>query len=82
MPTRKSNLFTSYSNIHMLPFFNVAATTGMDRAHHFPTTSFIVHIIIHLANRSWPIVYSDLEWFIKHGRGKKMYFDEVIYRMS
>ncbi|EIM90298.1 uncharacterized protein STEHIDRAFT_129136 [Stereum hirsutum FP-91666 SS1] len=42
-------------NIHMLPLFNIAATT---------------------ANKSWPIVHSDLEWFIEHGHGKKMYFDE------
>lgn len=66
----------------MLPLFNIAATTGMDCAIHFPKTSFIVHLILHLANKSWPIVHSDLEWFIEHGHGKKMYFDEVIYRMS
>lgn len=29
------------------------------------------------ANNSWPLVLSDLQWFIDHGKGKKMYFDEV-----
>ncbi|KAI0278503.1 glycoside hydrolase superfamily [Russula aff. rugulosa BPL654] len=25
---------------------------------------------------AWPLVLDDLNWFIEHGRGKKMYFDE------
>lgn len=29
------------------------------------------------ANQSWPLVLNDLDWFIAHGNGKKMYFDEV-----
>ncbi|KAF5370758.1 hypothetical protein D9758_001969 [Tetrapyrgos nigripes] len=29
-----------------------------------------------IANDSWPIVLNDLDWFIDHGNGKKMYFDE------
>ena len=45
-----------YINIHMLPFFSTAATTG---AH------------------AWPLVEADMNWFIKHGNGKKMFFDEV-----
>ncbi|KAF8633436.1 hypothetical protein AX17_004606 [Amanita inopinata Kibby_2008] len=28
------------------------------------------------ANKSWPLVFNDLQWFINHGSGKKMYFDE------
>jgi len=30
-----------------------------------------------IANESWPLVLDDLQWFIDHGKGKKMYFDEV-----
>jgi len=29
-----------------------------------------------IANDSWPLVLNDLDWFIDHGNGKKMYFDE------
>ncbi|KAK7472756.1 hypothetical protein VKT23_000866 [Stygiomarasmius scandens] len=29
-----------------------------------------------IANNSWPLVLNDLDWFIDHGKGKKMYFDE------
>ncbi|KAF8161209.1 hypothetical protein B0H34DRAFT_796031 [Crassisporium funariophilum] len=28
------------------------------------------------ANQSWPLVLTDLQWFIDHGNGKKMYLDE------
>ncbi|KII92263.1 glycoside hydrolase family 17 protein [Plicaturopsis crispa FD-325 SS-3] len=28
------------------------------------------------AFKSWPNVLNDLDWFINHGKGKKMYFDE------
>ncbi|TFK44822.1 glycoside hydrolase superfamily [Crucibulum laeve] len=28
------------------------------------------------ANHAWPLVLTDLQWFIDHGKGKKMYFDE------
>ncbi|KAH9957906.1 hypothetical protein BC827DRAFT_1261439 [Russula dissimulans] len=27
-------------------------------------------------DKAWPLVLRDLNWFIAHGRGKKMYFDE------
>lgn len=30
-----------------------------------------------LAKNAWPLVQTDLQWFIDHGKGKKMYFDEV-----
>jgi hypothetical protein len=30
-----------------------------------------------VASKAWPLVMSDLQWFIKHGHGKKMYMDEV-----
>lgn len=26
---------------------------------------------------AWPLVMRDLDWFIQHGEGKKMYLDEV-----
>lgn len=29
-----------------------------------------------IANNSWPLVTGDLDWFIQHGDGKKMYLDE------
>ena len=45
-----------YINVHMLPFFSTAATTG----------AF-----------AWPLVETDMDWFIQHGNGKKMYFDEA-----
>ncbi|KAF4598503.1 hypothetical protein EYR38_006907 [Pleurotus pulmonarius] len=28
------------------------------------------------AKNAWPLVQTDLQWFIDHGNGKKMYFDE------
>ncbi|KAJ8462146.1 hypothetical protein ONZ45_g18041 [Pleurotus djamor] len=28
------------------------------------------------AKNAWPLVQTDLQWFIDHGKGKKMYFDE------
>ncbi|KZT27959.1 glycoside hydrolase family 17 protein [Neolentinus lepideus HHB14362 ss-1] len=28
------------------------------------------------AKNAWPLVLNDLDWFIEHGNGKKMYFDE------
>lgn len=30
-----------------------------------------------IADKAWPLVLEDLNWFIEHGNGKKMYFDEV-----
>lgn len=30
-----------------------------------------------VANNSWPLVQRDLDWFVDHGNGKKMYLDEV-----
>ena len=33
------------------------------------------------ANESWPLVLNDLDWFIDHGEGKKMYLDEVSPRV-
>lgn len=29
------------------------------------------------ANKSWPIVLTDLDWFIDNGEGKKIYLTEV-----
>jgi hypothetical protein len=34
-----------------------------------------------LAAKAWPLVKSDLQWFINHGHGKKMYMDEVSIRL-
>ncbi|EIW52391.1 uncharacterized protein TRAVEDRAFT_75371 [Trametes versicolor FP-101664 SS1] len=28
------------------------------------------------SDKAWPLVLQDLNWFIEHGNGKKMYFDE------
>ncbi|TFY83010.1 hypothetical protein EWM64_g1003 [Hericium alpestre] len=28
------------------------------------------------ANKAWPIVERDLNWFVTHGKGKKLFFDE------
>ncbi|TBU41683.1 glycoside hydrolase superfamily [Dichomitus squalens] len=28
------------------------------------------------SDQAWPLVLNDLDWFIAHGNGKKMYFDE------
>ncbi|OBZ68223.1 hypothetical protein A0H81_11811 [Grifola frondosa] len=28
------------------------------------------------SDKAWPLVLTDLDWFIEHGDGKKMYFDE------
>jgi hypothetical protein len=36
-----------------------------------------VLIFAYSANKAWPLVMADLQWFIDHGRGKKMYMDEV-----
>jgi hypothetical protein len=63
-----------FINIHMLPFFAQAASVG---------EWFLVliygsyHDIMLSAKASWPLVQADLNWFIAHGNGKKMYFDEV-----
>jgi len=27
-------------------------------------------------DKAWPLVLNDVDWFIAHGKGKKMYFDE------
>ena len=65
-------------NIHMLPFFSQNASTGASRItqNHWNYTNFYM-----LANQSWSLVLNDLDWFIEHGAGKKMYFDEVSYRL-
>ena len=34
-------------------------------------------LFLKLANNSWPLVENDIQWFIDHGDGKKMYLDEV-----
>ncbi|KAN0105281.1 glycoside hydrolase family 17 protein [Russula decolorans] len=51
-------------NIHMLPFFSSNASTGKDSPPNL------------LRTNAWPLVLDDLNWFIDHGRGKKMYLDE------
>jgi hypothetical protein len=30
-----------------------------------------------VANKAWPLVAADLQWFVERGNGKKMYMDEV-----
>jgi hypothetical protein len=33
---------------------------------------------LYIGNKAWPLVLQDLQFFIDNGKGKKMYFDEVI----
>jgi hypothetical protein len=33
-----------------------------------------------IGSAAWPLVESDMHWFIKHGNDKKIYFDEVCLR--
>jgi len=35
------------------------------------------HFFTVIADKAWPLVMADLQWFIDHGNGKKMYMDEV-----
>lgn len=60
-------------NIHMLPFFSAEASTGL----FWIPVSEARNNANSIANNSWHLVLSDLQWFIDHGKGKKMYFDEV-----
>ena len=60
-------------NIHMLPFFAQNASTGKS-PHHRVNLSLRPLIT---GDKAWPLVLNDLNWFIEHGKGKKMYFDEV-----
>jgi hypothetical protein len=64
-------------NIHMLPFFAFDASTGIPFA-----TSLYMPLMLTAAKNSWPLVQRDLDWFIDHGDGKKMYFDEVNHLAS
>ena len=63
-------------NIHMLPFFSSSASTGIYHLY-LRFISFGMVLRWKIANNSWPLVLNDLNWFIQHGNGKKMYFDEV-----
>lgn len=63
-----------FIDIHMLPFFAQDASTGEKfRA----SVHLCDHLILATGAASWPIVQRDLQWFVDHGKGKKMYFDEV-----
>jgi hypothetical protein len=33
--------------------------------------------LAYIGDQAWPLVLNDVDWFIAHGKGKKMYFDEV-----
>lgn len=33
-----------------------------------------------IGSAAWPLVEADMNWFIEHGNGKKIYFDEVCLR--
>lgn len=66
-------------NIHMLPFFAQNASTGKS-PHHRVALLLRPQIT---GDKAWPLVQKDLNWFIEHGKGKKMYFDEVrVYRQK
>jgi len=62
-----------FINIHMLPFFAQSASTG--KSPHHRVAPLLRPPIT--GDKAWPLVQKDLNWFIEHGRGKKMYFDEV-----
>ena len=32
--------------------------------------------VLDAADKAWPIVKADSDWFVSHGSGKKMYWDE------
>ncbi len=66
---------TDSINIHMLPFFSQKASTG--RKHPRSKAARNQSDFEFLAKNAWPLVQTDLQWFIDHGNGKKMYFDEV-----
>ena len=62
-------------DIHMLPFFAQDASTcacTLSRSFSGAWTD-----VTCVADRAWPIVQRDLNWFIAHGQGKKMYFSQV-----
>jgi len=63
-------------NAHMLPFFAKDATTG---EYHVPGITLSPFRLTNApsANNSWPDVMSDLQYFIDHGGGKKIYLSEV-----
>ena len=63
-----------YINVHMLPFFSQDASTGDFDMWHSSLNTWTDCI---LANKSWPLVEQDLQFFIDNGKGKKMYLDEV-----
>ena len=69
-------------NAHMLPFFAGDATRGV---------YFVPHLRLALSpslqemsdacplgQNAWPDVLNDLQYFINHGSGKKIYLDEVM----
>lgn len=60
-------------NIHMLPFFSSKASTGKVS----PPDLIRIATQPHTGANAWPQVFTDLNWFINNGRGKKMYLDEV-----
>lgn len=62
-------------NIHMLPFFSQNASTCMSFSETPVYESTLT--LVSLADQAWPLVQQDLQWYIAHGNGKKMYFDEV-----
>ena len=61
----------------MLPFFSQNASTGVFPVLLIRQQGVLRFFVYNLANESWPLVLNDLDWFIEHGNGKKMYFDEV-----
>ena len=66
-----------FINIHMLPFFSQEASIGTSLAGSLVALGRVPDLSGGLANDSWPLVLTDLTWFIDNGYGKKMYLDEV-----
>jgi len=62
-------------NIHMLPFFSSQASIG-SLLYFRPADVYAIAT----ANKSWPLVLNDLQFFIRNGNGKKMYLDESVSR--
>lgn len=62
-----------FVDAHMLPFFSTKATTGeYKRARSDKPSSHSSP-----GNKAWPIVLTDLNWFVNNCGGKKIYLSEV-----
>jgi hypothetical protein len=66
-------------NAHMLPFFAGDATRGVCLVPHAALSRHFKRCLTcPLGQNAWPDVLDDLDYFISHGSGKKIFFDEVM----